>query len=124
MNNLEQQIRSKLNEKSMSLKDFIGQVGFTEQAYYKMIRLNSTTDDRIEKINSVLGLKLKKVKYVEIVDENEAKKVETILNHEENTPFHGFDWKEERKGMIEKINILTNTIRELSLGKFEVLLCA
>lgn len=122
MGNLEKEIRLGLERKGMTLAEFISKVGFTEQACYKMFRNNSTTLKRVNQINSILGINLMFETNSEtqnIDSANFKQKVQYGSDFESIIERYRNEWNEEKKTLQNRIVILSNTIRDLSLGKFK-----
>lgn len=118
MKNLQKEIRNGLQAKGMTVKDFIEQLGFTTPAYYRMLRNNSTTNQRLEKINEILGTNFKREKFNSIYDkdpnEDEDKNVNSFDAMLER---QRFEWLKEKAEMQYRINVLSETVKSLSLGK-------
>lgn len=124
METFKEQIENGLDRKGLTKKEFIAMLDITEQAYYQMIRNESTTEKRLNQINNILGTKLKKGKITAIYNEEN---LENNLgnNLEGSVPRSIYDelmnnWKKDK----ETIKTLLGTIQNLSLGKRKMLLSA
>jgi Zn-dependent peptidase ImmA (M78 family) len=117
MKTLREVIERELSTKKMSHKQLYEAMSVTEQAYFALLRRNSTKPASLEKIGKPLNIS-----------------AEFILNQMYSDVEIGSDtvgyWKKrcevfEQKYMESqnKIGTLVNTIQYLSLGKFRAVFC-